>query len=167
MTAIVRGLNATIKSTNCEASIAELAGIIVGYQKSLTNNPNQIKGISITDTSDDYLTRIAFNLNYTDAVDASGNVTITITNYLSGVSYVAGGTNATYKSTNPIGAFFEAIRFLQTQELSGVKNPTGLENIDINFDDNLKQVSGSVALKVDFTTDSTGKRVYAISEWYA
>lgn len=153
MTLITTNAGDMLASNTIEGQIWELCVRHDQWQRDPVKNPNAANRVtwSITGTTPSVSAQVNFKVAPVSNQD--GQIVLGIVEYLleTGFSSVSN----VIKSRKPSGYLVELLFYAQALENNPTKNPTGRNNVSINFDADTDTCTGSFTLDLDPLIDGT------------
>lgn len=165
MTKLTIDSTATLKSNTMEGALLELVTLIRINESILSNNPQALNNISLSISYDDLTADGTVTFPLSISIDNQGDSVISAINYLSNVTYSAGISANTLKSSNPINAVIELIQRMQTLETVTTNNPTGANKVTGKTDNELLVYTGTFNLNLSLSIGTNGALQYTAKEY--
>ena len=152
----------TLKSTNKPAAFLELAHLINEAERSASTVDLTLDNVTVNYDTGARTVAIAATLPVGGSINANGQIVVSATNYLGGVSFNP-GTSGELKAANYPAAFLELAQVVAASEAAVA--PTPPNNITISID--LEGLTATVAatLPVVPALDSAGKPVFTATDY--
>jgi hypothetical protein len=153
MASVTPGVDGTIKSTTAEGQAHEILSFISLKQLSEVTNPGLVSNVLASHDQQALLFSGSYQFSVSQAIDLSGNLTLSVNPYLVGPGFQE-GTGGTFKGNTPEKYALEVLMYLQSLELNPTLNPSSRNNITGTYNSDTGLYQGSFSLPVILGIDA-------------
>lgn len=152
----------SLKSTNKPAAFLEIAHLTNEAERAASTVDVTLDNVTVTYDTGARTTSVAATLPVGSAINSSGQIVVSATNYLGGSAFNP-GTSGELKATTYPAAFLELAQLLATAEQA--ISPTPVNNVTISVDLEALTATVTATLPVVPTLDSAGKPVFTATDY--
>jgi hypothetical protein len=160
MATITVGSGSTLKSSTAEGQVMELLTFLQKKEKELSAEDK----VQITYNLNSFTFSASFSIPATQAINSSGQLVISASEYMTGLTFVT-GSGGTFKSSTSTQYLIELISYLQLKEQDLTKNTANENRVSGQYDIDDKLFTGTVNLGVTAEIDSVGKILISAVEY--
>lgn len=147
MASVTPGTGGTIKSTTAEGQAHEILSFISLKQLSEVTNPGQVSNVLAGHDQQALLFNGTYQFSVSQAIDGSGNLTLSVNPYLVGAGFQEGSAG-TFKGNSPEKYALEVLMYLQSLERDPSKNPSSRNYVTGTYNSDTGLYQGSFSLPV-------------------
>jgi len=156
MANIAPGLGGTFKQSTAEGRALESLIFLQLAEKTSNNNPDGRNAVNGTFDDEQGLYTAVYSLPATQVINTQGQLVITASPFLVGLTINPGDDNPTFKSTVPEAYLLEVLMYVQNLERTPAKNPQNRNAVTGNYNSDTGVFAGTVALPVSFSLATDG-----------